>query len=178
MTKHADSGSVFTDDSGARRRLLIWSFRGAVAAIAVAAAGFVLTLVTHVPLPGLDEPLSVPGFGSSERRAADSANPNQAGAGAAPGQPAPTSGPTAVATDPTDATTPAGEAKSGGSQPAGSKPSTPANPTPTPVNPPSATPTPSRGSKANRGAASEDAPRADPTHVPGATDKTPPGKTK
>ncbi|RZI87132.1 MAG: hypothetical protein EOO67_14750, partial [Microbacterium sp.] len=68
MTKHAGSGSVFTDDSGARRRVITWSVRGTIVAIVLAAGGLALALGTQVTLPGLDGPLSVPGVNGAPGR--------------------------------------------------------------------------------------------------------------
>lgn len=179
MTKHADSGSVFTDDSGVRRRVLTWSVRSTIAAIVLASAGLVLTLGTQVTLPGLDAPLSVPELDGSSGRASEA--PAQSGGSVdapaagqtpeAPATPAVLSAPTAA---PTSAVQPGGTTPARPGVP--TTPANPAGPTTTPAGPTASPTTP--GSKANRGTASDEAPRADPTHVPGDPDKTPPGKTK
>ncbi len=45
---------VFTDESGRRATVLQWVARGLCACFVLVAAAIAFTMVTHVPLPGLD----------------------------------------------------------------------------------------------------------------------------
>jgi hypothetical protein len=49
---------IFTDDSGRRATVVQWLARGVCGTSVVVAGAVVLTLTTHVPLPGLDRILS------------------------------------------------------------------------------------------------------------------------
>ena len=169
----SDTTSVFTDDSGARRRLLMWTVRGLIGAIVLSAGAVTFSLVAHVPLPDLPGPFTLPGSSNTDRQATDTA-----GDGLSPEtdesplvDPLPTTTPSS--SDPTKR--PTATTTRGPAAPASKPPSAPTVPGSTPPAPtPSATP----GSKANHGAASTDAPRGDPTKNPSGPDKTPPGKLK
>lgn len=170
----SDATSVFTDDSGARRRLLMWTVRGLIAAIVLSAAAVTFSLAAHVPLPDLPGPFSLPGSSSTERQATDT--PDEDGASPDPDEstladPTPTATPSAGTSKRPAATTTRGPGAPG------SKPSS-APTTPSTSTPPAPTPTKTPGSKANHGAASTDAPRGNPTKNPSGPDKTPPGKLK
>lgn len=166
MTEHAGTTSVFTDDSGARRRVMIWLVRGTIGAIALVAAAVMFTLVTHVSLPVLGGPLADLGNGGSPSVGADHSGGKR-----------PESDPIVPSESPTTAVSDAARSDAAiranhtPGAVSGSAPSTrPSTPSVTPTG--AATP----GSKANRGAASTTAPRATPT--PRAPDKTPPGQSK
>jgi hypothetical protein len=130
--------SVFTDDSGRRTRLMQWTARGAVALILGAGALMVLSLTSHVSLPGLGSPLS----GASQDRTSEDAK------APAPSTPAPRS--TARTFDPTPTLTPTDPATTTHTVAAAQA----ADPAPTTA--PSAVPT--QGESA--------AHRTEPTHAP------------
>ena len=124
MTEHAGTTSVFTDDSGTRRRLLIWTVRGIIAAIALAAAAIVFTLVTHVSLPVLGGPLADRGNGgASVRGGAGSGGDNGTDSDPA----APSQSPTAESSDAASRT---GSSQNTGSTGSGSTTKPSATPSP------------------------------------------------
>ena len=53
--------SVFTDDSGGRKRVVVLTIRGAVGLMGLGAVAVAVSVFGHVTLPGLDEPLHLPG---------------------------------------------------------------------------------------------------------------------
>jgi hypothetical protein len=142
--------SVFTDDSGRRTRLMQWTARGAVALILGAGALMVLSLTSHVSLPGLGSPLS----GVSRDRTSEVAK--------APAPHAPAHRSTARTFDPTPTLTPTDPTTTAVTTTRTVATAQAADPAPT--NTPSAVPT--QGESA--------AHRAEPTHAPTA----PPGKTR
>lgn len=57
--------SVFTDDSGKRRRVVSAAVRAAVALLSLGAIAVAISIFGHVTLPGLDRPLHIPGIARS-----------------------------------------------------------------------------------------------------------------
>lgn len=170
MAEDAGTTSVFTDDSGARTRLVSWTVRGGIALISFAVLAITFSLITGVPLPTPAGPLHLPG--SSAEHA-----PTGSGDEAAPQVPeTPADFGTPAGSAPTPAAVPSSVGRTNGSsktQPVksgGHPTSTPAVPVPTPTKSP--------GSKANHGVSSTKAPRANPTHTPGGPAPTPPGHSK
>lgn len=77
--------SVFTDDTGGRRRVVVVAIRSAVGLLGLGAAAVAVSVFGHVKLPGLDAPSHAPGV--ARHHAADD-NPGSSdgdtGAGRAP----------------------------------------------------------------------------------------------
>lgn len=67
---------VFTDDSGTRARIMQWTARALCGVVALAVGAVVVSLVMHVPLPGLGGNLAVPGLGGSHGSVRDGASEN------------------------------------------------------------------------------------------------------
>lgn len=61
MSHKATATSVFTDDSGGRKRAVTVAVRGAVGLIGLGAAAIAISVFGHVTLPGLEAPLHLPG---------------------------------------------------------------------------------------------------------------------
>ena len=57
--------SIFTDDSGTRKRTVTAAIRGAVGLIGLGVAAVAVSVFGHVTLPGLEAPLHLPGINST-----------------------------------------------------------------------------------------------------------------
>lgn len=67
MTVKESTNSVFTDDSGARKRVVTWAIRGASGILLVGALAAGVSIFGHVALPGLEAPLHIPGIGQTDK---------------------------------------------------------------------------------------------------------------
>jgi len=143
--------SVFTDDSGSRKRVVTWTITGASCLLGIGALAIAVSVFGQVSLPGLDAPIHIPGVGPSRPRTPGAA---ASGSARAPDR----SGTADVGT--TSATT---SGKTSASTPTTTVPTakTPAATT-TPKVKPSAKPTPA----------------ANPVHSPGSGPTVPPGRPK
>lgn len=65
MKANIGDTSVFTDDTGARKRWLTLVIRGAAGLIGLSAVAVAVSVFGHVSLPGLDAPLRLPGVAHS-----------------------------------------------------------------------------------------------------------------
>jgi len=195
---------VFTDDSGRRAKVLQWVVRGFCGLLTVAGGAVVLSLVLHVPLPGLDHPLVFPwgdqpdGAGSgvtsedvgSARTRGDASDPSSASYSAGTGgtvrnavvdllAPEGTAGTKAVPSMKSSSTP---NAHSAGSPNAHSSAGTPnAHSSAGTPNAHSSAGTPNVHSSVGTPNAHSTSPatrRAVPTQAPGSPPATPPGKTK
>jgi cytoskeletal protein RodZ len=63
-TEKRAAKSVFTDDSGSRKRLVTWTIRTASCVLAAGAVAVGLSVFGQVTLPGLDSPVHIPGIGA------------------------------------------------------------------------------------------------------------------
>lgn len=70
--------SIFTDDSGARKRTVTAAIRGAVGLIGLGIAAVAVSVLGHVTLPGLETPLHIPGINSTNP-SAKGTEPGKAG---------------------------------------------------------------------------------------------------
>lgn len=67
MSAGGKTTSIFTDDSGARKRAVTLGLRGAASALGLGAAAVAVSMVGHVALPGLDAPLHIPGVSHTKQ---------------------------------------------------------------------------------------------------------------
>lgn len=156
MTSNPPDSSVFTDDSGRRRRLVSVLMASAVGLLALGAAAATISVFGHVTLPGLDQPLRLPGT-SSVNPSADQSQSHRQDGGAKPDRAV-----DGTATSPTPA---AGSAE---------RPTTGVSPTPSATDAPTtAVPTPS-GLATGRPTAKPTT-AVQPTH---ARPTAPPGQSK
>ncbi|MCW2749502.1 MAG: hypothetical protein JWR83_612 [Aeromicrobium sp.] len=149
--------SVFTDDSGSRKRAVAWTIRGASCLLAVGAVAVAVSVFGQVSLPGLDAPLHIPGV--TQPKAATPDGRSTPGATAAAQAP---DGKTGSATN-TGVTS-----RAGSSTGSASTPST-ASPTPT---------TPAATTKVTGKPTAKPTTAASPSHSPGSPPTEPPGKSK
>ncbi|WP_456698381.1 hypothetical protein [Aeromicrobium sp. P5_D10] len=183
MTKNAGDTSVFTDDSGSRRRWVAWTFRSTSVLLILGVLAVVISMVGNVSLPGFKSPLSFPGTGSGTSRVTES-RPHSPSVSAG----LPSSGavaPTDLApgdAQPSDTVTRTGRttrdsiAGNGGRSDATPvRPSTPAPGTSTPAVPSK----PGKGKGTVHGKpTSKPTNAAEPVHSPGSPPTEPPGKAK
>lgn len=151
MSTKPTATSIFTDDSGARKRTVTLAIRGAVGLIGLGVAAVAVSVFGHVTLPGLEAPLHISGID----------NTNPAAKVAKPGTVVSTDGslPTGQIKSTTPTAKPASVAKSTGPTPGNSastaQPTAPTTPraTPTtratgkPTSKPTTAATPTHGAK-------------------------------
>lgn len=125
--------SIFTDDSGARKRTVTAAIRGAVGLIGLGVAAVAVSVFGHVTLPGLEAPLHLPGINSTNP-ATKGTEPGNAGStqgnlstGTLTGT-TPTAGNPASTAQPTAPTTPRVTPATGATGKPTSKPTTAATP--------------------------------------------------
>ncbi len=99
MAPEKHDTSIFTDDSGSRKRAVALAIRGAVVVLGFGAAAVAVSVFGNVKLPGLDAPLHLPGTQahSSNNHKTSTEDPGKA-PGTATSQVVPASRPTTAAT--------------------------------------------------------------------------------
>lgn len=164
--------SVFTDDSGSRRRRVVWAFRAGAAALVAAVAVVLTSAVGHVTLPGLDAPLHLPGSAPKNPTASlsdqTSPEPTVPTSSSATGDPSSPVG-TGDAGRPGDATT---KGQAATATPIRASPTAPTVAAPEPGGPTTATTKP-RGKPTAKPTTA-----ANPEHSPGNPPTEPPGRAK
>lgn len=151
MSTGVKGTSVFTDDSGARKRIVTLAIRGATTALSLGAAAVAVSAFGHVTLPGLDAPLHIPGAGHAKTSTKD--------AGQAPER-STSDGKAAAELDPSGSPTERSTKTDSNS----------ANPTVATTGPTTAPPTGKPTAKPTTA--------AHPVHAPGTPPTAPPGKSK
>ena len=66
MSIEPTATSIFTDDSGARKRAVTLAIRGAVGLIGLSVAAVAVSVFGHVTLPGLQAPLHISGINDTK----------------------------------------------------------------------------------------------------------------
>ncbi len=127
--------SVFTDDSGGRTRIVGVVLRVAAGLLGLGAAAVAISVFGHVTLPGLDEPLHVPGPNSYHPSNRDSTTEDPSRAGVQTPRPAAAQDLTPTGSGQPTAITPSGSGQPTAAAPKGKSTTAPTTP---PTKPPTA----------------------------------------
>ena len=134
MAPEKHDTSIFTDDSGGRKRAVALAIRGAVVVLGFGAAAVAVSVFGNVKLPGLDAPLDIPGTQAHSSKDSKTTSTRDTGKTSGTGQ-----GSTSTvvpAGQPTTAATPTATPTAKPTGKPTAKPTTAAQPTHKPTAPP------------------------------------------